>query len=157
MFFDWKKQHCENDYTPQSNLQIQWNPYQTTSGIFQRIEGGKEMERITPRERERRPPSPVNPICQGCVRDLRRPENSCEAVLAREGLRGAAGRDRGSVTTLFPPGPKDNCVDGAQCSRRLWWLTSYLVMYFWGVFASEFFISMCCTGERDMNWEHATV
>ena len=36
MFFDWKNQHCENDYTTQSNLQIQRNPYQTTKGIFHR-------------------------------------------------------------------------------------------------------------------------
>ena len=35
MFLDWKNQHCENDYTTQSNLQIQHNPYQTT-GIFHR-------------------------------------------------------------------------------------------------------------------------
>ena len=34
MFLDWKNQHCENDYTTQSNLQIQCNPYQITSGIF---------------------------------------------------------------------------------------------------------------------------
>ena len=27
MFLDWKNQHCENDYTTQSNLQIQGNPY----------------------------------------------------------------------------------------------------------------------------------
>ena len=27
---------CENDYTTQSNLQIQCNPYQTTTGIFHR-------------------------------------------------------------------------------------------------------------------------
>ena len=33
-FLDWKNQHCENDYTTQSNLQIQCNPYQTTNGIF---------------------------------------------------------------------------------------------------------------------------
>ena len=32
----WKNQHCENDYTTQSNLQIQCNPYQTTTGIFHR-------------------------------------------------------------------------------------------------------------------------
>ena len=32
----WKNQHCENDYTAQSNLQIQCNPYQTTNGIFHR-------------------------------------------------------------------------------------------------------------------------
>ena len=30
----WKNQHCENDYTTQSNLQIQCNPYQITNGIF---------------------------------------------------------------------------------------------------------------------------
>ena len=36
MFLDWKIQHCENDYTTQSNLQIQCNPYQTTNGIFHR-------------------------------------------------------------------------------------------------------------------------
>ena len=36
MFLDWKNQHCENDYTTQSNLQIPCNPYQTTNGIFHR-------------------------------------------------------------------------------------------------------------------------
>ena len=36
MFLDWKTQHCENDYTTQSNLHIQCNPYQTTNGIFHR-------------------------------------------------------------------------------------------------------------------------
>ena len=36
MFLDWTNQHCENDYTTQSNLQIQCNPYQTTNGIFHR-------------------------------------------------------------------------------------------------------------------------
>ena len=36
MFLDWKNQYCENDYTPQSNLQIQCNPYQITNGIFYR-------------------------------------------------------------------------------------------------------------------------
>ena len=34
MFLDWKNQYCENDYTTQSNLQIQCNPYQITNGIF---------------------------------------------------------------------------------------------------------------------------
>ena len=29
---------CENDYTTQSNLQIQCNPYQTTNGIFTELE-----------------------------------------------------------------------------------------------------------------------
>ena len=36
MFLDWKTQYCENDYTTQSNLHIQRNPYQTASGIFYR-------------------------------------------------------------------------------------------------------------------------
>ena len=36
MFLDWKNQYCENDYTTQSNLQIQCNPYQITNGIFLR-------------------------------------------------------------------------------------------------------------------------
>ena len=36
MFLDWKTQYCENDYTTQSNLHIQCNPYQTASGIFYR-------------------------------------------------------------------------------------------------------------------------
>ena len=36
MFFDWKNQYCENDYTIQSNLQIQCNPYQITNGNFYR-------------------------------------------------------------------------------------------------------------------------
>ena len=29
-----KKQCCENDYTTQSNLHIQYNPYQITNDIF---------------------------------------------------------------------------------------------------------------------------
>ena len=37
MFLDWKNQYCENDYTTQSNLQIQCNPYQTTNGILHRF------------------------------------------------------------------------------------------------------------------------
>ena len=36
MFLDWKNQYCENDYTTQINLQIQCNPYETTTGIFHR-------------------------------------------------------------------------------------------------------------------------
>ena len=36
MFLDQKNKHCENDSIIQSNLQIQCNPYQTTSGIFHR-------------------------------------------------------------------------------------------------------------------------
>ena len=38
MLLDQKNQYCENDYTTtQSNLEIQFNPYQTTNGIFHRI------------------------------------------------------------------------------------------------------------------------
>ena len=36
MFMDWKNQCSEHEYTTQSNLQIQCNPYETTNGIFQR-------------------------------------------------------------------------------------------------------------------------
>ena len=36
MYLDWKNQYCENSYITQSYLQIQYNPYQTTNGIFHR-------------------------------------------------------------------------------------------------------------------------
>ena len=36
MFMDQKNQYSENEYTTQSNLQIQCNSYQATSGIFHR-------------------------------------------------------------------------------------------------------------------------
>ena len=36
MFLDLKNLPCENDYTIQSNLQIQCNPYQTINRIFHR-------------------------------------------------------------------------------------------------------------------------
>ena len=35
MFMDQKTQYSKNEFTTQSNLQIQCNPYQATSGIFQ--------------------------------------------------------------------------------------------------------------------------
>ena len=38
MFLDWKNQHCGNDYTTQSNEQIQCNPYQITNDIFTELE-----------------------------------------------------------------------------------------------------------------------
>ena len=38
MFLDWKNPHGENDYSTQTNLQIQCNPYQVTNGIFTEIE-----------------------------------------------------------------------------------------------------------------------
>ena len=34
---DWKNQYCENDYTTQSELQIQRNLYQIINGIFHRL------------------------------------------------------------------------------------------------------------------------
>ena len=37
MFLDWKNQYYTNDYTSQSNLQIQCNPYQIINGIFHRM------------------------------------------------------------------------------------------------------------------------
>ena len=37
MFMDWKNQYSENEYTTQSNLQIQCNHYQATNGIYHRI------------------------------------------------------------------------------------------------------------------------
>ena len=36
VFMDQKNQYSENEYTTQSNLQIQCNPYQATSHIFHR-------------------------------------------------------------------------------------------------------------------------
>ena len=34
MFVDWKNQYSENEYSTQSNLQIEHNPYQNTNGIL---------------------------------------------------------------------------------------------------------------------------
>ena len=44
MFMDQKNQYSENEYTTQSNLQIQCNPYQATSHIFH-----TELEQIISR------------------------------------------------------------------------------------------------------------
>ena len=41
VFLDRKNQYCENDYTTQSNLQIQYNPYQITNGFFTELEPKK--------------------------------------------------------------------------------------------------------------------
>ena len=38
MFLDWKNQYCENDYTSQSNLQIQCNLYQIAMAFFTKLE-----------------------------------------------------------------------------------------------------------------------
>ena len=37
MFFDWTNQYYQNDYTTQSNLQNQYNPYQILKDIFDKI------------------------------------------------------------------------------------------------------------------------
>ena len=36
MFLNWKNQYSGNEYTTQSNVQIQCNHYQTTNGMFHR-------------------------------------------------------------------------------------------------------------------------
>ena len=36
LFMDQKNQYSENEYTTQSNLQIQCNPYQATNSVFHR-------------------------------------------------------------------------------------------------------------------------
>ena len=36
MFLGRKNQYCKNDYTTKCNLQIQYDPYQITNGIFHR-------------------------------------------------------------------------------------------------------------------------
>ena len=38
MLVDWKNQYSENEYTTQSSLQIQHNPYQTTKVLFTELE-----------------------------------------------------------------------------------------------------------------------
>jgi len=38
VFMDWKNQYCQNDYTIQGNIQIQWSPYQITNDIFTGLE-----------------------------------------------------------------------------------------------------------------------
>ena len=36
LFMDWKNQYCQNDYTTQSTLEMQCNPYQANNSIFHR-------------------------------------------------------------------------------------------------------------------------
>ena len=38
MFMIWKNQYSENEYSPESNLQIQHNSCQAINGIFHRLE-----------------------------------------------------------------------------------------------------------------------
>ena len=51
MFLDWKNQHCENEYNTQSNLQIQFNPNQTTNGIFHRTKTKKKSQSVQKHKR----------------------------------------------------------------------------------------------------------
>ena len=43
MFLDWKNQYSQNDYTYQSNPQIQCNPYQITMAFFTELEQQKKF------------------------------------------------------------------------------------------------------------------
>ena len=45
MFLDWKNQYSQNDYTYQSNPQIQCNPYQITMAFFTELEQQKIRKR----------------------------------------------------------------------------------------------------------------
>ena len=38
MLLDWKNQFCQNDYTPQGNLQIQCNPIKLPMAFFAELE-----------------------------------------------------------------------------------------------------------------------
>ena len=42
MFLDWKSQYCENDYTTQSNLQIQCIPVKVPMAFFTELEQKKK-------------------------------------------------------------------------------------------------------------------
>ena len=44
MFMDWKNQNSENEYTTQSNPEIQCNPYLATNGIFHRTRKKKNWQ-----------------------------------------------------------------------------------------------------------------
>ena len=37
MFLDWKNQYYQNEYTNQSDLRIQFNPYQIDLNYFQKL------------------------------------------------------------------------------------------------------------------------
>ena len=43
MFSVQKNQNCQNGYTTQGDLQIQYNPYQITNGIFHKARTKKIM------------------------------------------------------------------------------------------------------------------
>ena len=57
MLLDWKNQYCENDYTIQSNLQIQCNTHQTINGIFHRTKSSLEQKVSQFVFKHKRPPT----------------------------------------------------------------------------------------------------
>ena len=58
MFLGRKNQYCENDYTTKCNLQIQYDPYQITNGIFHRTRTKNFTTRM---ETQKIPNSQSNP------------------------------------------------------------------------------------------------
>ena len=46
MFLDWKSQYCENDYTTQSNLQIQCIPVKVPMAFFTELEQKKKISQF---------------------------------------------------------------------------------------------------------------
>ena len=52
VFMDWKNQYCQNDYTTQRNLQIEYNPYQATNGIFHRTKMARTSSTVLSRTGE---------------------------------------------------------------------------------------------------------
>ena len=71
MYLDWKNQYCENDSTTQSNLQIQCNPYQITSGIFYRT---RTKKCTICRETQKTPNSQSNLEGKSRARGIRPPD-----------------------------------------------------------------------------------
>ena len=58
MFLDWENQYCKNGHTPQSNLQIQCNPYQITHDIFHRTATNNPNIYMEPQKTQNRQSNP---------------------------------------------------------------------------------------------------
>ena len=58
MFLDWENQYCKNGHTSQSNLQIQYNPYQITHDIFHRARTNNPNIYIEPQKTQNRQCNP---------------------------------------------------------------------------------------------------